>query len=143
VRHGSPLYRWRIERRGRRRDHDAPARGHVTEAQAYADLNLPPLRQTLEKLCEELSEPEVIALGVRERSRLVGAVRLRHRNAVVELGRLTVAPDRQGSGIGTFPLGEAETVFPHIQEIRLFTGGTIPCEHPAVVAQRLPRDSAH
>lgn len=40
----------------------------------------------------------------------------------MELDRLTVAPDRQGIGIGTFPLGEAETVFPHIQEIRLFTG---------------------
>ena len=49
----------------------------VTEAQAHRDVNLPPLTQTFEELRAELSDPDVTALGVRERGRLIAAVRLR------------------------------------------------------------------
>ncbi|MDR0627968.1 MAG: GNAT family N-acetyltransferase [Bifidobacteriaceae bacterium] len=41
---------------------------------------------------------------------------------VAELGRLVVAPDRQGNGIGTRLALHAERVFPEVMEIRLFTG---------------------
>ncbi len=95
---------------------------YVTEAQAHHDLHLPPLTQSFEELRAELTDPDVTALGIRERGRLVGAVRLRRVGAAVELGRLTVVPDRQGRGIGSFLLGEAETTFPGTCEMRLFTG---------------------
>ncbi len=95
---------------------------YVTEAQAHHDLDLPPLTQSLEELRAELNDPDVAALGVREDGRLVGAVRLRRIGSAVELGRLTVVPDRQGKGVGSFLLGEAETVFLDAREMQLFTG---------------------
>jgi GNAT superfamily N-acetyltransferase len=95
---------------------------YVTEAAAHDDPFLPPLVQTLAELEAELSDPDVAALGVRDRGRLIGSVRLRRAGRVVELGRLIVAPDRQGHGLGTRLLRHAETVFPDAAEIRLFTG---------------------
>lgn len=95
---------------------------YVTEAQAHHDLDLPPLTQSLEELRAELNDPDMAALGVREDGRLVGAVHLRRVGSAVELGRLTVVPDRQGKGVGSFLLGEAETVFPDAREMQLFTG---------------------
>lgn len=94
----------------------------VTEAQAHRDVNLPPLTQTFEELRAELSDPDVTALGVRERGRLIAAVRLRRTGTSVELGRLNVVPDRQGQGLGTFLLRICESVFPDAAEITLFTG---------------------
>lgn len=95
---------------------------YITEAAAHQDFSLPPLTQTLAELQEELSDPAITALGIREHGRLIGAVRLRRRAEVIELGRLIVAPDRQGQGLGTRLLHHAEAVFPHAREIRLFTG---------------------
>jgi ribosomal protein S18 acetylase RimI-like enzyme len=95
---------------------------YLTEAAAHNDFKLPPLTQSLDELCTELLSPDVIAFGVRDGARLIGAVRLRKIGAVAELGRLTVVPDRQGEGIGTRLLGHAESVFPDAQELRLFTG---------------------
>ncbi|MFX4270662.1 GNAT family N-acetyltransferase [Propionibacteriaceae bacterium Y1685] len=51
-----------------------------------------------------------------------GAVRLLRVGSAVELGRLTVVPYRQGMGVGSFLLREAETVFPEIREMQIFTG---------------------
>ncbi len=95
---------------------------YLTEAAAHNDFGLPPLTQTLTEVEDELTDPAVTALGIRDGSRLVGAVRLRRSGSVVELGRLIVAPDRQGQGIGTRLLLHAETVHPEAQEMRLFTG---------------------
>lgn len=95
---------------------------YVTEAQAHRDFALPPLTQSLDTLRTELSDPDVTALGVREAGRLTGAVRLRRTGSVVDLGRLTVAPDRQGQGIGSFLLRAAEDIVPRPGEMRLFTG---------------------
>jgi GNAT superfamily N-acetyltransferase len=95
---------------------------YVTEAAAHNDPYLPPLVQTLAELEAELSDPDVAAFGVRDGGRLIGSVRLRRVGQMVELGRLIVAPDRQGHGLGTRLLLHAETVFPDAAEIRLFTG---------------------
>lgn len=95
---------------------------YVTEAAAYHDFELTPLTQTLAELTAELDDPSVTALGIRDQGRLVGAVRLRRSGTVVDLGRLIVAPDRQGEGIGTRLLLHSETVHPGVRELRLFTG---------------------
>ncbi len=99
---------------------------YVTEAQSHADPGLPPLRQTLAELREELASPDVVALGIRDRGRLVASVRVRHSGPhpeAAEIARLAVAPDRQGEGMGTRLLLEAERhVRPGVIAIVLFTG---------------------
>jgi GNAT superfamily N-acetyltransferase len=101
---------------------------YVTEAQAHADLNLPPLQQSLTEVAAELADPEVLALGWRNPSgRLVAAVRARVTTTddpgVAEIGRLTVVPDQQGQGLGTRLLAAVEEQLPAtVAALRLFTG---------------------
>ncbi|KGM14701.1 hypothetical protein N867_17365, partial [Actinotalea fermentans ATCC 43279 = JCM 9966 = DSM 3133] len=84
---------------------------------------LAPLVQTLDEVRAELGRADVIGLGVWDGGRLVAAVRLRVDGAVAHLGRLVVAPDRQGEGIGSDLLAACERVLPPaVGEIRLFTG---------------------
>ncbi len=96
---------------------------YVPEARRYRDPELPPLTQTLDELRAELARPDVIGLGVRDDGRLVASVRLRVDGPVAHLGRLVVAPDRQGQGLGTDLLAACERVLPpEVGELRLFTG---------------------
>jgi GNAT superfamily N-acetyltransferase len=99
---------------------------YVTEAQAHADPDLPPLPQSLAELRAELASAAVTALGIRDRGRLVGTIRLRHDPAeprTAEIARLAVAPDRQGEGLGTRLLLEVERhVRPGVHTLELFTG---------------------
>jgi GNAT superfamily N-acetyltransferase len=95
---------------------------YVTEAQAHQDFALPPLVQSLDELAAELTNPHVLALGLREGARLVAAVRIRIEDGVAELRRLVVAPDRQGQGLGSRLLRHAEEVAERVQLLRLFTG---------------------
>lgn len=99
---------------------------YVTEAQAHGDLTMPPLTQTLGELRVELTDPQVMAWGIRERGRLVASVRVRVRQAAqtsAEVGRLVVVPDRQGSGLGSALLLAAEArLQDDVRVIRLFTG---------------------
>jgi GNAT superfamily N-acetyltransferase len=96
---------------------------YVTEAQAHADFTMPPLVQSLDELAAELADPRVLALGVRENGRLVASVRVRIDHETGELGRLVVAPDRQGHGLGSRLLRQVEERLPgHVRRLRLFTG---------------------
>ncbi|MGH3095813.1 MAG: GNAT family N-acetyltransferase [Streptosporangiales bacterium] len=82
-----------------------------------------PLVQSLDELATELAGSEVLALGLREDGRLVAAVRVRVGSNAGELVRLVVAPDRQGHGLGSRLLRQAEEELPeHIRLLRLFTG---------------------
>jgi GNAT superfamily N-acetyltransferase len=97
---------------------------YVTEAQLHDDVRLPALLQTLDALVAELSSPSVAAWGVRRGGRLVAAVRLRDlADGTAELGRLVVAPDLQGRGLGSRLLADAEALLPAgTLAVHLFTG---------------------
>ena len=91
----------------------------VTEAQLYDDPRLPALVETLEELRAALG----LALTAREGSRLVGSVRARVDGGVLHVGRLVVAPDRQGRGIGAALLAAVERrPGPGVHTAALFTG---------------------
>ncbi|GEA86170.1 GNAT family N-acetyltransferase [Cellulomonas cellasea] len=95
----------------------------VSEAQIYGDPNIPPLTQTLDELRADLANPEVITLGAWAGHRLVGSIRVLLEGTRATLGRLAVAPDLQGQGIGTQLL---LAILPHLpedtSEVWVFTG---------------------
>lgn len=78
----------------------------VQEALIYATPHLPPLTQTFDELAAELRNSLgcVALVG----PRLVGAVRGRRDHDLLLIGRLVIAPDVQGLGIGSRLLAAVE-----------------------------------
>lgn len=70
---------------------------YVSESMLY-DQFLPPLLETLDEVRGVLEREDVTVLGLRERARLLGAVRVMPSG---EVARLCVVPDRQGAGVGS------------------------------------------
>jgi len=94
---------------------------YASEALIYGDPTLPPLVQTLAEITDELSN----CLGHKaiRGSRLVGAVRSVVDGDSLRIGRLTVAPDLQGMGLGSALLAAAESdAGPEVTSAVLFTG---------------------
>jgi GNAT superfamily N-acetyltransferase len=95
----------------------------VPEARAHHTLDLPPLLETFDQVHTVLRDPACLAWGFRAHGRLVAAVRIRVAGAVGEVGRLVVAPDQQGQGLGSMLLLAAEERLPRgVTLLRLFTG---------------------
>lgn len=92
---------------------------YVTEAQLYGDVWLPALVQTIPELLAELTAAS--CLGAWLGSRLVGAVRVCEDDGVLHIGRLVVAPDLQGQGIGSRLLAAVEATT-RLPRATLFTG---------------------
>lgn len=101
--------------------HTLQRAAYLSEAIAHDDFHLPPLVETVDDIRAVLTDADTTVLGLREAGRLVASVRLRRVGDVVELGRLMVAPGRQGRGLGSRLLDAAEAL-PGVREIRLFTG---------------------
>lgn len=91
----------------------------VSEALIYNDPNMPPLVQTLAELEAELRDADgfVARIG----PRLVGAIRTRESDGLLLIGRIAIAPDLQGAGIGRRLLDAAES-HSTAMEAELFTG---------------------
>lgn len=78
----------------------------VSEALIYGSPEMPPLTQTLEELEHELHEN--LGCVALEGERIIGAVRARLDGDLLLVGRIAIAPDAQGKGIGTLLLSEVE-----------------------------------
>ncbi|WZH35341.1 MAG: GNAT family N-acetyltransferase [Microbacterium enclense] len=95
----------------------------ASEALIYGDPDMPPLTQTLDELRAELVENLgcVAVTG----HRIVGAVRARRDRDLLLIGRLAIAPDQQGEGLGTQLLAAVEERGRDdgATEAELFTGG--------------------
>ncbi|MDQ4038946.1 MAG: GNAT family N-acetyltransferase [Actinomycetota bacterium] len=94
---------------------------YVSEAQIYGDPSLPPLVQTLTEVVSELSN--CLAHKAVRGCRMVGAVRSVVDGDTLHIGRLTVAPDLQGIGLGSALLAAAEAdAGSGVTSAALFTG---------------------
>lgn len=91
----------------------------LLEAQLYRDPDLPPLVEGIDEICalDDAHRGVVAVLG----QRLVGSIRVRVDGRRLHLGRLSVAPDLQGRGIGAALLAAGEAVA-DADEALLFTG---------------------
>ncbi|MGV9193875.1 GNAT family N-acetyltransferase [Microbacterium sp. MC2] len=94
----------------------------VQEAQIYGSADMPPLTQTLEELRAELEQNlGCVALAG---PRIVGAVRAVRDGDLLLIGRIAIAPDQQGEGIGSRLLAAVERrgADAGATEAELFTG---------------------
>lgn len=94
----------------------------VQEALIYGTPQLPPLTQTLDELEAELREN--LGMVALEGARMVGAVRARLDGDLLLVGRIAIAPDQQGRGIGSRLLAAVEQrgAEAGAGEAELFTG---------------------
>jgi len=94
----------------------------VTEAQLYGNPHLPALTQSLEELVADMEREDVVTIGAWLGHRLVGSVRVEFEGKRATLGRLAVAPDLQGQGIGSQLLMEVLHYLPEeTTEVWVFT----------------------
>jgi len=91
----------------------------VSEAQIYGSADMPPLTQTLAEVEAELRSGS--GLGARVGGRLVGAIRFAEDERMLLIGRIAIAPDMQGAGIGRTLLSAAEEAS-SAETAELFTG---------------------
>lgn len=95
----------------------------VSEAQIFNDPHIPALTQTLDELLLDLASDDVVTLGAWSGHRLVGSIRVGIEDDKATLGRLAVAPDIQGRGIGTQLLFAVLGYLPeNTKEVWVFTG---------------------
>jgi GNAT superfamily N-acetyltransferase len=93
----------------------------VDEAVANDTLDIPVLHESLDDVRAWLADWSTWCARVDDR--LVGAVRARQAGAEWEIGRLMVAPDLSGRGLGQWLLHHAEEQAPpEIDTFTLFTG---------------------
>ena len=78
----------------------------VQEALIYGTPSLPPLTQTLDELVHELRDN--LGCVAHDGPRLVGAIRARLDGPLLLVGRIAIAPDQQGGGIGSRLLAAVE-----------------------------------
>ncbi len=94
----------------------------VQEARDNPAVEIPALVESLDDVLEWLDSHSVLV--VRSAGRLVGAVRGRLREDTWDIGRVMVAPDLQGQGLGRWLLTRMEEEAPAgATSYELFTGG--------------------
>ncbi|HEU4945633.1 MAG TPA: tRNA (guanosine(37)-N1)-methyltransferase TrmD [Kribbella sp.] len=101
--------------------HTLQRAAYVQEAQFYDELAIPPLEDPAERMVERIREGMVWKAVAG--TRIVGAVQVTVKDEVALIGRLMVAPDWQGRGVGTRLLRIAEQAAPpEVTSFELFTG---------------------
>lgn len=94
---------------------------YVSEARLYDNPHLPPLTETLDELWSSLAAGPALKAVIG--TRIVGTVRARETGGVLHIGRLAVAPDQQGRGLGrTLLLAAEDLASTHVCSFALFTG---------------------
>jgi GNAT superfamily N-acetyltransferase len=97
---------------------------YLSEAQAYGELFIPPLVETLDEVRAAIAAGDVLVARVGPR--VVGSVRWQVRDRVCHVGKLSVAGDLQGHGIGSRLLTAVEERAPDVDGYALFTGADSP-----------------
>ena len=92
---------------------------YQSEAALFDNHDIPPLKQTLDKVIEEYNNGIILKM-VTENNIIIGSIRAKENNGTVYIGKLMVHPDYRGHGYGTRLLIEIEGTFPG-KRYELFT----------------------
>ena len=92
---------------------------YQSEAKLFNDMNIPPLKQTLEELYDEFQKGTILKV-VNDVGTIIGSVRAYQKGETVYIGKLMVHPQYQKQGIGTKLLIEIENEYPN-KRYELFT----------------------
>ncbi|MGN0153827.1 MAG: GNAT family N-acetyltransferase [Lachnospiraceae bacterium] len=84
---------------------------YQSEAKLFNNRNIPPLKQTLQDVCNEYQKG-IILKALDEEGKIIGSVRGCLEDGTVHIGKLMVHPQEQGKGIGTKLLLRIEKEFP-------------------------------
>ena len=83
---------------------------YQSEARLLNNMDIPPLKQTLEEVCNEYKKG-IILKALDEKGKIIGSVRGWLEDETVYIGKLMVHPQYQGKGIGTKLLLRIESEF--------------------------------
>lgn len=92
---------------------------YQSEARLFGDMDIPPLKQTIEEVYEEFRKGTILK-AVDGEGAIIGSVRAYQEGGTVYIGKLMVHPNMQKRGIGTKLLLEMEKEYPN-QRYELFT----------------------
>ena len=92
---------------------------YQSEAKLFGDMDIPPLKQTIEEVYDEFQKG-IILKEVDDKGVIIGSVRAYQNGGTVYIGKLMVHPEMQKKGIGTKLLLEIENEYPS-QKYELFT----------------------
>lgn len=92
---------------------------YQSEAKLFGDMDIPPLKQTIEEVGEEFAQGTVLKV-VDDSGDIIGSVRAYEENGTVYIGKLIVHPKMQKRGIGTQLLLAMENEFSNFR-YELFT----------------------
>ena len=92
---------------------------YQSEAKLFGNMDIPPLKQTIEEVYDEFQKGTILK-AVDDEGSIIGSVRAYQKNGTVYIGKLMVHPKMQRKGIGTKLLLEIENEFPN-QKYELFT----------------------
>lgn len=84
---------------------------YQSEARLFNNMDIPPLKQTLEDVFNEYKKG-IILKALDEKGKIIGSVRGCLEDGTVYIGKLMVHPQDQGRGIGTKLLLSIEKEFP-------------------------------
>ena len=93
---------------------------YQSEAEIYQDWTIAPLTETEEQFRQALQTQHILAAWIA--GRMAGSIRADLTGPTCQIGRLFVAPEFQGRGIGRHLLQAAEAAFPSASRFQLFTG---------------------
>jgi len=92
---------------------------YQSEAKLFGSMDIPPLKQTIEEVCDEYEKGTVLK-AVDGAGTIIGSVRAYRENETVYIGKLMVHPSMQNQGLGTKLLLAMEQEYPN-QRYELFT----------------------
>ncbi len=92
---------------------------YQSEAKLFGNTDIPPLKQTIEEVYEELRKGTILK-AVDDAGEIIGSVRAHQEDGTIYIGKLMVHPDMQKRGIGTSLLEKIEKEYPG-RRYELFT----------------------